>query len=211
MGLLSVWMILVFGKDLAILTVLSEDSPSTIIKKDIFQKAGGFDYKYWPGEDTVLCLNITKRLSKNILYHPSLVVYHHRRAALLPHLQQLKRYSIQRGHFVKKFPQTSFRLGYFLPSFFVVYLTLLPLLYFLLDNLSIIPLIPLYLYISMLIITFTTFLTKGNSLISSLLALLTIPATHIFYGVLFLYGLSKKNNSFNPHQINIDTGEYVGG
>ena len=63
----------------------------------------------------------------------------------------------------------------------------------------------------MLIITFTTFLTKGNSLISSLLALLTIPATHIFYGVLFLYGLSKKNNSFNPHQINIDTGEYVGG
>lgn len=190
-----------------------DDYPTVnlIIKKELFKKAGGFDYKYWPGEDTVLCLTITKKLNQNILYHPSVTVYHHRRAAILPHLQQLKRYSIQRGYFVKKFPQTSFRLGYFLPSFFTLYLALLPPLYFLLGDYSLIPLIPLYLYLSILFFTFLDFLLKGNSILASLLALATIPATHIYYGILFIYGLQKKDNNFTPHQVNIDSGEYVGG
>ncbi len=187
-----------------------DDFPSVnlIVKKNIFLKAGSFDHNYWPGEDTVLCLKITKELNKKILYHPTIQVFHHRRPVIWPHLQQLKRYAIQRGYFVKVFPQTSFRLGYFLPSFFFLYIILLPFLLFFHHFL---PLIPLYLYTSILVLTFINFIIKGHHAITSLLASATIPITHLYYGMLFLFGLSKKNNLFVPHQINIKTGEYVGG
>ena len=38
-----------------------------IIKKELFKKLGGFDKKFWPGEDTILCDNINK-LSKIIIF-----------------------------------------------------------------------------------------------------------------------------------------------
>ncbi len=188
-----------------------DDYPSVnlIVKKTDFFQAGSFDNQYWPGEDTVLCLNLTKKLNKKILYHPSLVVYHHRRSVIIPHLQQITRYAIQRGYFAKTFPQTSFKIGYILPTFFVFYLILLAinyltiyynLLYF-----------PLYLYLSILIITLIIFLSNKNKILPSLLAILTIPITHIYYGILFLYGLSKKDVKFKPHSFNQKTGKYIGG
>jgi len=188
-----------------------DDYPSVnlIIKKKDFFNAGKFDTSYWPGEDTILCLNLTKKLNKKIYYHPSLIVYHHRRSVIIPHLQQITRYAIQRGFFVKKFPQTSLKLGYFIPSLFLVYLLifLLNKLYFhqlLLD-------IPLYLYLSILIFTFIKFISNNNKLNTSLLATITIPITHIYYGILFLHGLSKKEVKFKPHAFDQKTGKYIGG
>jgi len=187
------------------------DYPSVnlIIKKKDFLNVGKFNTSYWPGEDTVLCLNLTKKLNKKIYYHPSLVVYHHRRSVIIPHLQQITRYAVQRGFFVKKFPQTSFKLGYFIPSLFFIYLLvfLLNKFYFhqfLLD-------IPLYLYLSILIFTFIQFILNKNRLITSLLAAITIPITHIYYGILFLHGLSKKEVKFKPHAFDQKTGKYIGG
>ena len=187
------------------------DYPSVnlIVKKNDFIKAGLFDNQYWPGEDTILCLNLTKKLHLNILYHPSLIVYHHRRSVIIPHLQQITRYAIQRGYFAKKFPQTSFTLGYLLPSLFVIYLILLilNLIYFKINLLY----FPIYLYLSVLIITFVNFLLKNKIFLSSVLATLTIPITHIYYGILFLYGLSKKEVKFKPHSFDQKTGKYIGG
>lgn len=95
-----------------------------IVKKKDFDKIGGFNTKFWPGEDTKLCLDLTHQLGKKILYHPDILVYHHRRPIWLPHLQQISRYGFQRGRFVRLFPQTSRRLSYFLPLFFLLSLPL---------------------------------------------------------------------------------------
>ena len=99
-----------------------DDYPSCnfLVRKDDFRKAGGFDTKFWPGEDTVFCLKITKELNKKIIYNPDVLVYHHRRSLFSQHLKQIKSYALHRGYFVKHFPATSFRISYFIPSIFVL-------------------------------------------------------------------------------------------
>ncbi len=87
-----------------------------IMKKEDLMEVGGFDTCYWPGEDTVICLKITKELKKRIVYRPEVMVYHHRRKLFKGHMKQVLSYARHRGYFVKKFPQTSLRLGYFLPT-----------------------------------------------------------------------------------------------
>ena len=188
-----------------------DDYPSVnlIVKRKVFLNIGGFDQQFWPGEDTVLCLNLTKKMHLKIYYHPSLVVYHHRRSVIIPHLQQITRYAIQRGFFAKKFPQTSFRIGYFLPTLFFIYLLTLILNW--VNNKSIYLLIPLYLYLSILTITFFQFIFKTKNLFLSGLAVFTIPVTHIYYGILFLHGLFKKTVNFRPHQVDLKNGKYIGG
>ena len=188
-----------------------DDYPSVnlIVKKDDFIKAGSFDNRYWPGEDTVLCLNLTKKLNKKIYYHPTIIVFHHRRSVLIPHLQQITRYAIQRGFFVKKFPETSFKLGYLAPSFFLIYIISLPFLWYFFKNILL--LIPLYLYLSILSFTFIKFIFSKNNIITSFLAAITIPLTHLYYGILFLNGLSKKEVKFKPHEFDQKTGKYIGG
>ncbi len=188
-----------------------DDYPSVnlIVKKTIFKKAGKFNNRYWPGEDTVLCLNLTKKLKQNIYYHPSLTVYHHRRSLLLPHLKQISRYATQRGFFAKKFPQTSFKIGYLAPTIFDFYLIFLILNHFFFNQKYLI--YPLYLYLSILVLTFFSFIFKKNGFLTSILATVAIPITHIYYGILFLHGLFKKDVKFKAHHFDQKNGQYIGG
>lgn len=105
---------------------LVDDWPSVnlSIRKEAFVKLGGFDCEFWPGEDTKLCLDIVKRLNGKILYDPALIVYHHRREGLLRHIKQVAGYGLHRGYFAKKYPETSFRWKYFIPSFFLLFVSL---------------------------------------------------------------------------------------
>lgn len=182
-----------------------DDFPSVnlIVKKEDFIKINGFDTHHWPGEDTILCSNLVYKLHKKILYHPSIRVYHHRRSVIIPHLQQITRYALHRGNFARIYPKTSLRIGYLIPSFFSLYLISLiffhPVFYF----------IPLFLYIFLLLITFTIFLFNYSSIKLSLLATITIPATHIYYGILFIIGFFSNHLDFIPHKTN-EKG-YVGG
>lgn len=98
-----------------------DDWPSVnlLVRKNVFEKIGGFDTAYWPGEDTKLCLDIVTA-GYRIVYDPASVCYHHRATTLHNHLQQIARYGLHRGHFVQKFPATSRRLSYFLPSLTLV-------------------------------------------------------------------------------------------
>lgn len=181
-----------------------DDYPSVnlIIKKSDFQNVGGFDVKHWPGEDTILCLELTHLLNKKIYYHPTILTYHHRRKVFLPHLKQISRYALHRGHFAKIYPSTSLRLGYLIPSFFTIYLFSLPIHNFI---------YPLYIYTFLLFTTFLSFLLTNSSVLSSSLATLAIPFTHITYGVFFIKGFLKKSLSFSPHNVNKQTGHYIGG
>lgn len=199
---------------------LVDDYPTVnlIVNKNDFLKIGGFNNRYWPGEDTILCIDITKKLKKQIVYDPSIVVYHHRRDAIIPHLQQITRYAIHRGYFAKKFPETSFRIGYFIPSLFTFYTVTFTFinLYYLQNRIDpdlflFLYNLPIILYLSILAASFFNFIIKKNSIKTSLLAIITIPLTHFYYGVLFMTGLLKNEIQFKPHKVNNKTGEYIGG
>jgi len=158
------------------------------VRKDMFKKVNGFSTKYWPGEDTKLCLDLTKKMGKKIIYAPDVVVYHHRRPLFKKHLDQIKSYGIHRGHFAKKFPQTSFRLIYFLPTFFVLFLVFGWLSIF----------INKYLFYSYLsVVALYAFLIFIGSLHAKKIKLIFLTSlgiflTHIWYGISFMKGFSSR-------------------
>jgi cellulose synthase/poly-beta-1,6-N-acetylglucosamine synthase-like glycosyltransferase len=166
-----------------------DDYPSCnlLVRKSTFDEVGGFDSEYYPGEDTKLCLSITKDLGKLILYEPRALVYHHRRNIFRGHVKQVANYAKHRGYFVKKFPETSLRLNYFLPSMLVIGLIVgFPFLWF--SGLR-------ELYLGMVGLYLLLALTSSIQAVGrhpSLLALTFVGTvlTQLTYGVWFLRGLA---------------------
>lgn len=168
-----------------------DDYPSCnfLVRKDDFEKVNGFSVNFWPGEDTFLCLKLTKILKKKILYDPRVLIYHHRRGLFLPHLRQVSRYALHRGYFAKRFPQSSLRFSYFLPSLFVIYLLGNLFLFGQLnDSLRFIYLFSLSLYFT------ATALTAIKVLNRKLAGLIFIgvPLTHLTYGLFFIKGILAR-------------------
>ena len=185
-----------------------------IVNKKDFNTIGGFDTSHWPGEDTLLCLDLTHKLKKQILYHPSIIVYHHRRSVVIKHLHQITRYAIHRGHFARVFPQTSLLPGYLAPSFFTLYIIVLLTINIININLSIPSILinlPLFSYLFLLLLTVIQFIFEKHSILLSLTAVVTIPLTHLYYGLLFMYGFFLKKLDFKPHEYNKKDGSYIGG
>lgn len=175
--------------------VVDWPSVNLMVKKKDFVSIGGFDTQYWPGEDTKLCSDLIKSSNKKILYIPKMVVWHHRRSGLLKHLLQIGGYGLHRGFFAKKFPETSRKLQYFLPSLFVIYLVAIIFYYIISGQDQKIYLVPLCIYLLMVIAAFFDIGKKMDYKI----ALCTIPyifLTHIYYGMRFMEGiLSTKITS----------------
>ena len=90
-----------------------------IVKTSVLRKVGGYGSSFYGGEDTFLCLKIVKAGWK-IFYSPKVVVYHHRRPLFGPYLAQIHNVGIHRGYFAKRFPETSRRISYFLPSLLTI-------------------------------------------------------------------------------------------
>lgn len=167
-----------------------DDYPSCnfLVRKSVMDDLSGFTTNFWPGEDTAFCLELTKKLGKKIIYDPEVFIYHHRRPLFIPHLKQVIRYALHRGYFVKRLPQTSLRLSYFLPAFLVIgFLTggLLSLIF---------PaLLPIYVA-SIAVYLFLIFLSSLFSSLNSNAKLIPLVftgtvATHISYGLWFIKGL----------------------
>lgn len=155
-----------------------DDYPSCnfIVRKDVLTKLGGFQTNFWPGEDTALCLDIVKKLNKKIVYDPEALIYHHRRPLFKPHLKQIKAYALHRGYFAKRFPKTSLRLSYFLPTVFVLFL----MFGWLFSVRFYFGVILLYLILAVI------------SARLKILTFLGIITTHITYGVWFIKGLFSR-------------------
>ena len=166
-----------------------DDWPSVnlIVRKSIFMKIGGFKSEYWPGEDTKLCLEIIKEGGK-ILYAPDVIVWHHRRSGLFRHLKQIGNYGLHRGFFAKRYPETSFKLLYFIPSFFVLYLCLLIVFLFFFSGLAYYLAFGFVLYTGALIYAFFDINGKVKNFKISLVSIYYIFLTHIWYGIRFFYG-----------------------
>ncbi len=169
-----------------------DDYPTVnlLIRKDVFSAVGGFDSNYWPGEDTKLCLDITKTLGKKIIYDPEAVVYHHRRALFGPHLRQISRYAFHRGYFAKVLPETSLRFSYFVPSLFLIGIVAGIALSYVNGTVAKAYMAAVALYCIILLGTaFSTTIKEKKFLVG----VLTIPGiflTHLLYGFNFLRGLS---------------------
>lgn len=108
-----------------------DDYPSCnlFVRTALLRSFGGYRTDFWPGEDTLLCRSIVCDAKKRIVYDPWTLVYHHRRRLFGPHLRQLGRYGFHRGYFVKRFPENSFHLAYFVPTLFALYTVLLGLVW----------------------------------------------------------------------------------
>lgn len=176
-------------------TKLVDDWPSVnlMVKRDVFLDVGGFDSKFWPGEDTLFCLKLKDQVGKLILYVPELIVFHHRRASFIKHLNQIGAYGLHRGYFAKVYPDTSRRLKYFLPSLFF-----LGNLFFLLalpysTPFNFLEFKIFYLLYAIVLLKIFYDLTRYEKLLVSLAALLYVPPSHAWYGLMFLKGLFSKN------------------
>jgi len=167
-----------------------DDYPSCnfIIRKSVLRERGGFSTFFWPGEDTKLCLEITNKLNKKIIYDPEVLVYHHRRKLFRPHLKQVLNYALHRGYFVKILPQTSRRFPYFIPSLFCLGLILGIAVSFLNPVLRIIflSIIAVYLVLALA----ASFQSKDIRVTP--LVFLGIILTHITYGTGFIKSLLTK-------------------
>ncbi len=160
-----------------------------LVKKNIFKKIGGFNNKYWPGEDSKFCLDIINAGYK-IIYEPKSIVFHHRRKNIIKHFIQTGSYGLHRGHFAKIFPRTSFKVNYFIPSFFVIYLIII------LFQKNILPNIiyyPFYLYIFLIFFESINTTAQWKNIFYIIFSPIIIFVTHIWYGIRFIQGfLSKK-------------------
>lgn len=166
-----------------------QDWPSVnlMVRKLDFLAIGGFNSPYWPGEDTKLCLDLILT-GKKILYVPELVVWHHRRAGLSAHLKQVGGYGLHRGYFAKKYPQTSRKVLYFIPSLFFIFVFASLVLPFVFEILRPVFLVGWGAYGMALLLAFKD-IAKYESFRVAFIALGYIFLTHIYYGVRFIQGL----------------------
>ncbi len=164
------------------------DIPSVnlIMRRDVFLKVGGFDSSFYPGEDTKLCLQV-KRMGYVIYYDPKILVYHHRRNLFWTHFKQISNYAWHRGYFVKRFPETSRKPAYFVPSLFLAGFVLGIPLSFLHPYLAYVYLGTLGCYALLnLVFSFRPNLAEW------LFTMIGTFLSHLSYGLYFLIGLFTK-------------------
>lgn len=161
-----------------------DDYPSCnlLVRKDLLDQIHGYRTNFWPGEDTLLCKDIMDS-GKRIVYDPWVIVHHHRRVLFAPHLRQLGRYAFHRGYFCRKFPSNSLHMSYFIPSAFVVYCVLLPVL----ATWHALFAFPMLVYAGLLLLT-----TISLNPVTWLVTAVGVFATHVTYGVRFMQGLCAK-------------------
>jgi len=170
-----------------------DDWPSVnlIVRKRVFSDIGGFDSKYWPGEDTLFCLKILERTNKKLVYVPELIVWHHRRSGLPKHLRQVGNYGKHRGFFAKKYPQTSRRFKYFIPAIWVAFVIVGFGLSIVSKLAGILYLTGWTAYLSALAISWKD-IRQHETLRVALGAVPYIILTHIWYGAQFVKGFTAR-------------------
>lgn len=167
-----------------------DDYPTVnlIVSRESFFEVGGFDSSFWPGEDTKFCLDLLKNGHK-IWYSNKLIVWHHRRKLFLPHLKQISAYGKHRGYFAKRFPETSFRVTYLIPTIFLLSNIILVFLSFFSIIFMKLWLILLAIYFTL---SFFDVFTRTSNFFIGLLTVTTIFITHLTYGAMFLKGIFSK-------------------
>ena len=122
-----------------------------------------------------------------------MTVYHHRREVFKPHLIQIARYGLHRGHFARIMPETSARLRYFLPSIFILGLISGPILASFFFYLWYFYFFTLFIYGLWLLGTGVRVLKAEKNLQAFILVIIAIFSTHLIYGIWFIKGFFSKS------------------
>jgi len=160
-----------------------------IARRSVLVEVEGWNEKYWPGEDTLICRAI-KRLGKKMIEAPEVVVFHHRRPLFIKHLKQVSNYGLHRGFFAKKFKENSLKIHYFVPSFLVLSgfiggaLSLINKLLFSIFPFALVGYLALCLAASLIEV-------KNLKIIPAVW--LGIILTHLCYGIFFIIGFLKSD------------------
>ena len=95
---------------------LVDDWPAynLLIRRIALEEVGGWSTSLYGGEDTWLCSRLIDAGCK-IAYSPNVVVFHHRRRVVIPHLKQVSNIGRRRGSFTRSRLNTSKRVVYFVP------------------------------------------------------------------------------------------------
>ena len=162
-----------------------DDIPSCnlLVRANVLREVGNFNTRYWPGEDTILCLDIVRR-GHEMVYDPFAIVFHHRRPLFGPHLRQIGRYAHHRGFFCRVFPQTSLRFSYMVPSLFVLGVVLGPVVCHYVPVLW-----PVYIGVVAFYLAITFLFAFKRRPLEWLILWLGIISTHVWYGIRFMQGL----------------------
>lgn len=183
--------------------VIDYPSMNFFIYKKTFEKLGGFNSNYWPGEDSKLCNDIIEKGKGKILYHPDVLVFHHRRSEPKGFLKQHGQYGFHRGAFFSHGDRNSKELTYLAPLLLVLYLGVLPLIYILLWLLNLPPIYyllasgPFALYCLLIAAVFIQSLLKSRNIIIAAGSAVVLGLTHLYYGLNFIKGLNKGRNKNN--------------
>ena len=151
------------------------------VKKDVFDKIGGFNLKLFPGEDPEF-FSRAKKNGFKIAYTPDIFIYHRRRPTLKLLWKQFSNYGFTRVKKEKEEKQ-GIKLLYFLPSLFLIYLVFaVPFTFY--HEASLIPII-----IYMLLVLLSSFkqIIKFKDAKAIFLLPFIYPVIHLSYG----YGLIK--------------------
>lgn len=170
---------------------LVKDVPSCnlFVRRNLFLQHVPACTKYWPGEDTKLCLLIAGGGRGEIVYDPLVRVFHHRRKLFWGHFRQVWNYAVHRGFFSKRYPETSRKPAYFVPSLFVI--VNLALLVFWQSNSLVrgLGLIFVFTYASAVVWTSLTSVRSHKT--NPLYVAVGIYLTHLTYGVGFMVGVAR--------------------
>lgn len=90
----------------------------TLYKRELLAESGGFDDRFWCGQDAELNLRLARR-EHDIWFTPDTSVEHRKRSHLVAFASQMYRYGVARAKLTKKFPD-SLRPVHLLPTIFVL-------------------------------------------------------------------------------------------
>ncbi len=126
-----------------------------------------------------------------IVYEPAAMVWHHRRADLRRHLTQVANYGFHRGHFARRYPRTSLRPLYLIPSLWVLFICFSPLA-LLFPQLRLYILAGLLAYVLALAAASIDIWRRQRQFTVAVGAIAFIVPTHLVYGIAFLMGAAKS-------------------
>ena len=182
--------------------VIDFPSMNFFIYKDVFDRIGGFNSDYWPGEDSKLCNEIMMKEKGRIYYDPRVLVYHHRRSEPFGYLRQHGQYGFHRGAFFAHGDRNSKELSYLAPLVLVLYLFALPITLLVLwelnmTNLNAFIFVPFILYCLLMALVFIQSFVRTRNVLISAGAGFILGTTHLYYGLNFIKGYTKGLNRSN--------------
>ena len=131
-----------------------------------------------------------KQTGKKLIYVPEMAVWHHRRAGMRAHLKQIGAYGLHRGYFARHYPETSFRLKYFVPTVFAVFV-LMSLAAFWFSALPAKLLTFGWSLYGIALLSGLLSIMKYERPLVALASLIYVPVTHFYYGIQFIRGFFK--------------------